>query len=88
MQLPPGPGDCPSAAYPPDEPAVYSTGQLRAHYLNGSPHIGTGYITVAGENLACSAWTAEDGPGRLATGFLVEEDPQAGDTANANLLDD
>ena len=27
-------------------------------------------------------------PGVLAAGFLIEEYPQAGDTANINLLDD
>jgi hypothetical protein len=29
-----------------------------------------------------------NGPGVLATGFLIEEDAQAGDSANINLLDD
>lgn len=76
------------AAYPADQTAYYSTGQVEAHFLNGNPRIGTGEISVTGENLSCAAWSTEDGPGKLATGFLVEEDPQAGDTANANRLDD
>ena len=42
----------------------------------------------ASQFLSCAAWSTEDGPGELASGFLVEEDPQAGDTANANLLAD
>jgi hypothetical protein len=50
--------------------------------------IGTGEIVVAGENFVCAEWATENGPGKLATGFLVEEDPDAGDIANANVLDD
>jgi len=88
VQLSPGETDCTSADYPPDTSAAYTTGQVEAHFLNGNPRIGTGEITAFGENFVCSAWTTEDGPGKLATGFLVEEDPNAGDTANANVLDD
>jgi hypothetical protein len=43
---------------------------------------------VSGEPFSCAAWTVENGPGKLATSFLFEEDPQAGDTANANVLHD
>jgi len=50
--------------------------------------IGSGAIAVVGENFACRTWAVEDGPGELAMCFLNEEDPQAGDTANANVLDD
>jgi len=39
-------------------------------------------------NLSCAAWSTENGPGVLAAGFLIEEYPEAGDTANINLLDD
>src|SRR4029453_4816016 len=88
VQLPPGPVDCAAVSYPPDQTAYYTTGQLEGHFLNGNPLIGTGEISVSGQNVSCAAWSVEDGPGVLATGFLVEEDPQAGDTANANLLDD
>ena len=88
VQLPPGPVDCAMVSYPADQTAYYTTGQLEGHFLNGNPRIGTGQISVAGVGLSCAAWSTEDGPGVLATGFLIEEDPQAGDTANANLLDD
>jgi cysteine-rich repeat protein len=88
VQLPPGQSDCTTASYPPESDAVYTTGTVDAHYLNGAPQIGSGAISVTGENLSCAAWTVEDGPGKLATAFLVENDPNAGDTANANLLDD
>ncbi len=88
VQLPPGPADCATTPYPPDQTAYYTTGQVEAHYLNGNPRIGTGEISVTGQDFSCAAWATEDGPGQLATGFLVEEDPQAGDTANANLLVD
>ncbi len=88
VQLPHGPADCTTVSYPPDQPSYYTTGQTEGHFLNGNPRIGTGEISITGENFACSAWSTEDGPGQLATTFLVEEDPQAGDTANANLLDD
>jgi hypothetical protein len=88
VQLPVGESDCTTAAYPPDSTAVYTTGTSEAHYLNGNPRIGNGELSVAGENFQCPAWTVEDGPGKLATTFLVEEDPDAGDTANGNVLDD
>ncbi len=88
VQLPPGPADCTTTPYPPDQTAYYTTGQVEGHYLNGNPRIGTGEISVTGQDFSCAAWATEDGPGQLATGFLVEEDPQAGDTANANLLVD
>jgi cysteine-rich repeat protein len=88
IQLAPGTVDCSTVTYPPDQTAYYTTGQVEAHYLNGNPRVGTGEISITGQNFTCSTWSTEDGPGQLATGFLVEEDPQAGDTANANLLDD
>ena len=66
----------------------YTTGQVEGHFLNGNPRVGTGEISVTGEDFVCATWATEEGPGQLATGFLVEEDPQAGDTANANLLID
>jgi cysteine-rich repeat protein len=88
VQLPPGSSDCVHAAYPPDSTAYYTTGGLEEHFLNANPRVGTGEISLAGQSFSCTNWSTEDGPGQLATGFLVEEDPQAGDTANANLLDD
>lgn len=88
MQLPSGQSDCTTAAYPPDGPAAYTTGTTEAHYLNGNPRIGNAEMSVSGENFQCSAWSTEDGPGKLATAFLVEEDSDAGDTANGNVLDD
>jgi len=54
----------------------------------GRERSGTGEISVTGQDFSCAAWATEDGLGELATGFLVEEDPQAGDTANANVLVD
>ena len=84
---PPRP-DCSAIAYPADDTTVYTTGETEAHYLNGDPRIGTGALQVSGERFDCSAWTTENGPGKLAGAFLMEADPQAGDTANVNLLDD
>jgi len=86
VQLPPGPADCTTINYPPDQPAAYTTGQAEGHFINGNPRVGTGEISITGENFTCATWSMENGRGRLATTFLVEEDPQAGDTANANLL--
>jgi cysteine-rich repeat protein len=86
VQLPPGPADCTTVSYPPDQTTSYTTGQDEGHFINGNPRVGTGEISITGENFTCSTWSVESGPGRLATVFLVEEDPQAGDTANANLL--
>jgi cysteine-rich repeat protein len=88
VQLPPGPADCSTATYPPDQTSYYTTGQVEGHFLNGNPRLGTGEITVTGQDFSCTAWATEEGPGQLATGFLVEEYPQAGDTANANVLVD
>jgi cysteine-rich repeat protein len=88
VQLPPGSADCTSAPYPADQTAYYTTGQVEGHFLNANPRVGTAEISVTGEDFVCAAWATEEGPGQLATGFLVEEDPQAGDTANANLLID
>jgi cysteine-rich repeat protein len=88
VQLPAGESDCTTAAYPPDAPAIYTTGTSEGHFLNGDPRIGNGEISVSGENFQCSTWSTEDGPGELANIFLIENDPEAGDTANGNVLDD
>jgi len=88
VQVPPPEPDCRTIAYPADGTTVYTTGGTEAHYLNGDPRIGTGEISVSGENFSCPAWSTEDGPGKLAGAYLMEADPQAGDTANVNLLDD
>jgi hypothetical protein len=45
-------------------------------------------MTQQGQNFECAAWTTENGPGKLAGGFLFEEVEQAGDVANVNVLDD
>lgn len=80
--------DCTMAEYPPAGTIVYTTGMVEAFYVNGAPKIGTGAIEANGENFACSAWETTDGAGKLAATFLFEEDPQAGDTANAVVLGD
>ncbi|MBY0278217.1 DUF4215 domain-containing protein [Candidatus Binatia bacterium] len=88
VQTGPSSTDCAAIAYPADQLAVYTTGVTSAHYQNASPRIGNAAISVQGEAFSCAAWSLEDGIGQLATTFLFEEDPQAGDTANANVLDD
>jgi cysteine-rich repeat protein len=89
VQLAPGEGsDCLNALYPPAAGVVYSTGVVEASFLNGNPKVGTGIISAHGEPFECTAWAAEDGPGQLAGTYLVEENPQAGDVANVNVLDD
>jgi hypothetical protein len=75
-------------AYPADQVAVYTTGTTTGHYQNAAPLIGNAQVTVTGEAFSCGTWSVENGVGKLATTFLFEEDPQAGDTANANVLDD
>ncbi len=80
--------DCAAQTYPADRTVVYTTGRTEASYLNGDPRIGTGRIAVEGERFTCGAWTVENSPGQLAGAYLQENDPQAGDTANANVLDD
>jgi cysteine-rich repeat protein len=88
VQTGPGITDCATVAYPADRTAVYTTGTTTGHYLNAAPLIGSATISVSGEPFSCGAWSVENGPGILATTFLFEDDPQAGDTANANVLDD
>lgn len=89
VQLRPGAGsNCAAATYPPPELVVYTTGMAEASFLNGHPKVGNGAITASGENLDCASWTVENGPGQLVGTYLAEENPQAGDVANANRLDD
>jgi cysteine-rich repeat protein len=89
VQLAPGAGsDCENASFPETGEVVYTTGHAEAFYLNGNPKVGNGAISASGEPFSCAGWSIEDGPGRLAATYLVEEDPQAGDTANVNVLDD
>src|SRR5262249_12799728 len=88
VQLPPGPADCTTVSYPPDKTAYYTTGHVDGEFLNANALVGTGAIGISGENFSCAAWATEDSAGQLATVFLVEQFPQAGDTANANRLDD
>jgi cysteine-rich repeat protein len=54
--------DCSTIAYPPDGTTVYTTGETEAHYLNGDPRIGTGEISVSGENFSCPAGRARTDP--------------------------
>ena len=76
------------ANYPPVAEVVYTTGTTTAGFTNGAPKIGTGMMTQHGQTFECAAWTMENGPGKLAGGFLFEEVEQAGDVANVNVLDD
>ena len=89
FQIPGGQGDdCTVQTYPPETTVVYTTGQTEGHFLNAYVQIGTGQISISGENFVCQDWTSEDGPGQLAHTFLLEDDPQAGDTANVTIIDD
>jgi len=86
-QLPPGGGsDCAHAEYPPVQEVVYTTGTTHAEFINGAPKIGNGMMTQQGQNFDCASWTTETGPGKLAATYLFEDVPEAGDTANANVL--
>jgi cysteine-rich repeat protein len=80
--------DCRAAEYPPAGRMVYTTGGAEAVFVNGAPKIGSGAIAAGGEPFDCPSWQVTDGPGKLAATFLVEEDPQAGDTANVVVLED
>jgi len=88
VQTGPAATDCTALAYPPPVTAVYTTGSTEGSYRNGDPRIGNGQLALSGAAFDCGAWGVEDGPGALAVSFLNEDDPQAGDTANANVLDD
>ncbi|MBM4244959.1 MAG: DUF4215 domain-containing protein [Deltaproteobacteria bacterium] len=89
VQLLAGEGtDCPAASYPPASRVVYTSGRTDGLFTSANPKVGTANLTVEGEPFSCSAWQREDGPGVLVGMFLVEEDRQAGDLANANRLDD
>jgi cysteine-rich repeat protein len=89
VQLGPGDStDCAAVTYPASARIVYTTGTAEAFFLNGNPKVGAGTIRFGGEPFVCSAWQTGDGPGQLAGTFLVEENPQAGDTANLVLIDD
>ncbi len=88
-QLQPGQGsDCTVADYAPLGTVVYTTGETEGFYLNGAPKVGSGAISGKGEPFDCSNWQAEDGAGVLAGIFLFEDERQAGDIANAAILDD
>jgi virginiamycin B lyase len=88
VQLNPPAPDCATVAYPSDQPTVFTTGAITARFLNAHATVGTGQITTGGAPVDCAQWTTEDGPGAIAGAFLVEEAPQAGDTANVLRLDD
>jgi cysteine-rich repeat protein len=78
---PPEP-NCAIQIYPSDQPSPFTTGPITARFLNAHATIGSGEITFAGANFSCTQWSDASGPGTLAGPFLVEEFPQAGDTAN------
>ena len=89
VQLAPGAGDdCAAAAYPAPARVVYTTGRADGLFTNANTKVGAATLTLTGENFSCPAWPRENGPGALVGMFLVEEDRQAGDLANANRLDD
>ena len=80
--------DCLLATYPPASRVAYTTGRADAYFTTANPKVGNATLSLAGEPFVCGAWPREDGAGQLVGTFLVEEDPQAGDIANANRLDD
>lgn len=89
VQLPPGhPAACAGSAYPPATRVVYTTGHAEGLFTAANPKVGTAALAVDGEPFSCASWNREDGPGALVGTFLVEEERQAGDIVNANLLDD
>jgi cysteine-rich repeat protein len=88
VQTAPEEADCTIASYPAEQATAYTTAAIEGHYLNGDPRIGTGRLALSGEPFVCADWSTENGPGKLAGIFLREDDPQAGDTANATLIDD
>jgi hypothetical protein len=88
IQVNPPTPDCSSQTYPADQPTVFTTGPITARFLNAHATIGSGEITASGANFVCAQWSTEDGAGALAGAFLIEEFPQAGDTANLLLFSD
>jgi len=89
VQLLAGAGDdCVLATYPPASRVAYTTGRADAYFTAANPKVGNATLSLEGEPFVCGAWPRENGSGRLVGSFLVEEDPQAGDIANANRLED
>lgn len=89
VQLPAGAGsDCTNATYPPASLVVYTTGRTEARFTNANPKVGDAMLALQGEAFTCAGWRTTDGPGQLAGAYLQEENPQAGDVANINVLDD
>ena len=81
LQVNPPEPDCSTKTYPADQPTAFTTGSITARFDNAHATIGTGEISGAGANFLCSQWSTP-GTGALAGAFLIEEAPQAGDTAN------
>ena len=81
LQVNPPEPDCSTKTYPADQPTAFTTGSITARFDNAHATIGTGEISGAGANFLCSEWSTL-GTGALAGAFLIEEAPQAGDTAN------
>ena len=75
----------PAAAGGESQEIVYTTGNVEAFFLNANTKVGNGSISGHGEAFDCAAWTSQDGAGQLIGTYMVEEDPQAGDAANASL---
>jgi hypothetical protein len=89
VQLAAGEGDdCVDALYPPASLVVYTTGHTAARFTNANPKIAEASIEGQGEPFNCPTWKMTDGPGRLAGAYLQEENDQAGDVANVNVIDD
>jgi hypothetical protein len=88
IQLDPGQSDCAAAVYPAAQRVVYTTGTAEAYFFAGAPKVGSGQLTLTGEPFQCSAWSVTDGPGQLVGTFLVEDEPRAGDVAQATVIDD
>jgi cysteine-rich repeat protein len=81
LQVNPPEPDCSTKTYPADQPTAFTTGPITARFLNAYAQIGTGQISGQGANFVCSQWSTP-GTGALAGAFLIEQAPQAGDTAN------
>jgi cysteine-rich repeat protein len=80
--------DCLNATYPPPSLVVYTTGHTQARFTNANPKIGTASIALSGERFDCAGWKITDGVGQLAGAYVQEENADAGDVANVNVLDD
>jgi cysteine-rich repeat protein len=89
VQLAAGAGSqCTDATYPAPVTVAYTTGRTEAYFTNANPKVGDAMIALQGEPFSCAGWRMTDGPGQLAGAYLQEENDQAGDVANINVIDD